>query len=537
MWWYLVDIILFQTCFLGLYLLFKKETFYKHNRLYLLATAVFSFVIPLLDFGFLAFSFGTEESTSQVAQQFQSYFIMGKEVNLTSSASNIETQTFSWSLTTMLKLIYLLGIGFFAIKFSIGYWKLKQLTQNASFDCMIDHVKCYRLSGSENAFTYWRSVFIGDQISNEQRQKIMPHELEHAKAFHGLDLMIVELFRLIFWISPAHHWLKKELMLVHELQADQVAAKNLNKRDYAQSLLNQAFGTENLKFSHSFFNHSQLKQRLMMLQKRNSHPQNLLKYLLILPLLGLMLTYTACKEDSQEEIQELSEQAEAEKLRTQYMKELEEAVAEYGMFSEDMPNKFKITTYRKINSKEDFYRRNSIMIYIGEKMDEGDSGKTKMIMTDTEVFRKFKTQTYEEYLQERNNPKTEITEVREEETTGSVPFAVIEEVPVFPGCKGLATNEERKECMSKKISQFINENFDVNLAENLGLKGTNRVYVQFKIDKNGDVVNVQARAPHPDLQAEGERVINELPKMKPGEQKGKKVGVLYSLPITFQINE
>jgi hypothetical protein len=326
-------------------------------------------------------------------------------------------------------------------------------------------------------------------------------------------------------------------MLVHELQADQVAAKNLNKRDYAQSLLNQAFGTENLKFSHSFFNHSQLKQRLMMLQKRNSHPQNLLKYLLILPLLGLMLTYTACKEDSQEEIQELSEQAEAEKLRTQYMKELEEAVAEYGMFSEDMPNKFKITTYRKINSKEDFYRRNSIMIYIGEKMDEGDSGKTKMIMTDTEVFRKFKTQTYEEYLQERNNPKTEITEVREEETTGSVPFAVIEEVPVFPGCKGLATNEERKECMSKKISQFINENFDVNLAENLGLKGTNRVYVQFKIDKNGDVVNVQARAPHPDLQAEGERVINELPKMKPGEQKGKKVGVLYSLPITFQINE
>jgi hypothetical protein len=537
MWWYLFDVVLFQSCFLGLYLLFKRETFYAHNRLYLVATALLSFVLPLLDFGILTFNFGTEESTSQVAQQFQSYFILGEEVNLSPSAGNVEPQTFSWSLGTWLKLIYLLGIGIFAIKFSIGYWKLKQLTQNARFDGMIDQVKCYQLSDSENAFTYWRSVFIGDQISEEQRQKIMAHEVEHARAFHGLDLLIIEFLRLLFWMSPAHHWLKKELMLVHELQADQVAAKHLNKRDYAQSLLNQAFGTENLNFSHSFFNHSQLKQRLMMLQKKNSRPHHLFKYLLILPLLGLMLTYTACKEDTQEEIQALSEQAEAEKLRTQYMQELDEAVAKYGMFSKDMPEKFRITSYRKINSKEDFYRRNSIMIYIAERIDEENVDRSKMSMTDTEAFQKMKTQTYEEYLQEKNSPKTEITEVREVESTGSVPFAVIEEAPVVPGCEGINSNEERKECMSKKISQFVNENFDVNLAENLGLKGTNRVYVQFKIDKNGEVVNVQARAPHPDLQVEGERVISQLPQMHPGKQDGEQVGVLYSLPITFQIND
>lgn len=537
MWWYLLDVILFQSCFLGLYLLFKKETFYAQNRAYLLITAVLSFIIPLLDFSYLAINFGSEDSTSPAVMQLQSYFMVGEEVNLTASGANAEPQTTSLSLDATLKLIYLVGISFFAFKFSIGYWKLKQMTKKACFESYIHTVKYYKLEASENAFTFWNSIFIGDKIPETQRAKVMAHELEHARSKHALDLFFTEFLRMLCWLSPAHHWLKRELVLVHELQADAVAAKNLNKRDYAQSLLNQAFGTKNFEFSHSFFNHSQLKQRLMMLQKKNSRPQHLLKYLLILPLLGLMLTYTACKEKSQEDIQQLSEQTEAEKLRSQYMNELKEAVAKYGMFSDEMPAKFRLTTYREINSKEDFYRRNVFMILMAEKMDEENSDENKMSMTDTEAFRKLKTQTYEEYLQEQNNPKTEITEREKIDNTGSVPFSFIENVPVFPGCEGLATNEERKECMSKKISQFVSENFDNGLPKDLGLTGVNRVYVQFKIDKTGEIVNVNARAAKPELEVEAKRVVSELPQIKPGEHEGEKVGVLYSLPITFQINE
>jgi hypothetical protein len=535
MWWYVIDVILFQFCFLGLYLLFKKETFYVHNRLYLLLTSVLAFVIPLLDFGILRLSFGAENTASPAISQLQSYFILGDEVNLNASEFNEETQTNSWNLEGIFNLIYFIGIIVFAIKFSIELWKISQVTAKAHFEGYIKQVKCYKLKASENAFTFWKSVYVGDQIPKQQQEKILAHEIEHARAFHTLDLFFSEILKTILWFSPAHHWLKKELMLAHELQADKVAAKHLNKRDYAQSLLNQAFGTENLNFSHSFFNHSQLKQRLMMLQKKNSRPQNLLKYLLIFPLLGLMLTYIACKDDAENEIQNMTEQAEAEKLRTQYMKELKEAVAEYGLFSDDIPEKFRLGTYRTINSKEDFYRRNSIMIYMAEKMDE----EKNLSMTDSDAFQKQKTQTYEEYLKDKNSSKTEITEVEEVEEleTGDVPFSVIEEVPLFPGCENLATNEERKACMSKEISKFVNENFDVNLPKDLGLTGVNRVYVQFKIDRTGEVVDVRARAPHPDLQEEGERVIKKLPQMTPGKQKGENVGVLYSLPITFQVSE
>lgn len=116
-----------------------------------------------------------------------------------------------------------------------------------------------------------------------------------------------------------------------------------------------------------------------------------------------------------------------------------------------------------------------------------------------------------------------------------VPFAVIENVPIYPGCENLRTNEERRQCMSDQISRFVNRNFNSELANDLGLSGRQRIAVQFKIDSRGNVVEVLARAPHPRLEAEAKRVIERLPSMTPGKQRGRAVNVMYSLPILFQV--
>lgn len=116
-----------------------------------------------------------------------------------------------------------------------------------------------------------------------------------------------------------------------------------------------------------------------------------------------------------------------------------------------------------------------------------------------------------------------------------VPYEFIEDVPIFPGCEGLQSNEERKKCMSQKITQFVNTRFNKNLGEEVGVSGVNRINVGFKIDKEGNIIDVQSRAPHPRLEAEARRVINSLPKMEPGKQRGKPVAVSYYLPIIFQI--
>lgn len=125
---------------------------------------------------------------------------------------------------------------------------------------------------------------------------------------------------------------------------------------------------------------------------------------------------------------------------------------------------------------------------------------------------------------------------KEEEPVAPVPFTLIENVPVFPGCESLGTNAEKKDCMSQNITQFINKHFDRDLGSRLGLKGMNRVNIIFKIDQQGNITDVQSRAPHPKLEEEAERVINLLPKMEPGKQRGKPVPVSYSIPIIFQVH-
>ena len=132
-----------------------------------------------------------------------------------------------------------------------------------------------------------------------------------------------------------------------------------------------------------------------------------------------------------------------------------------------------------------------------------------------------------------DNDVVEVEEV--EEVVEDVPFMIIENVPVYPGCTG--SNEELRACFSRMVSKLVNQKFNPELAADLGLPSGSiqKIFVMFRIDKNGDIVDVKARAPHKRLQDEAIRVVNLLPKMIPGKQRGMPVGVKYALPITFRI--
>lgn len=129
----------------------------------------------------------------------------------------------------------------------------------------------------------------------------------------------------------------------------------------------------------------------------------------------------------------------------------------------------------------------------------------------------------------------EIEEVEEvEEVVEDVPFAIIEEVPVFPGCTG--TKAQKKACLNKKMQKHVQRNFNADLANELGLpSGKKRIFLIFKIDKDGSITSINARAPHPRLKKEAIRLAKKLPKMKPGKQRGKPVRVGYTLPIVFNV--
>lgn len=223
-----------------------------------------------------------------------------------------------------------------------------------------------------------------------------------------------------------------------------------------------------------------------MLQKSKSAKTAQLKYLLLLPIICAMLVYTSCSNDSKVEDVQAPEQSDSEVMNK--INELAEAIMKKGDITPEEEKALKFLT---------------------TEAQPGDKVYTSV----------------QEYLDETKD-----------QDEADVPFAAIEKVPVYPGCSE-TDNEAMKQCMSTNISKFVAENFNTEIGNESGLEGRQRISVQFKIDKTGMVVDVRARAKHPKLEVEAVRVVKLLPQMQPGMQKGKKVGVLYSLPIVFDVVE
>ena len=128
----------------------------------------------------------------------------------------------------------------------------------------------------------------------------------------------------------------------------------------------------------------------------------------------------------------------------------------------------------------------------------------------------------------------EEVEIEEEFDDVDVPFAVIEDVPIYPGCERVKKSE-RRNCFQEKINKHIRKNFRYpDIAQEMGIQG--RVYVSFIINKDGTIGSVRMRGPDKNLEKEAARIINRLPTMTPGKQRGRPVRVPFSIPITFKLN-
>ena len=126
-----------------------------------------------------------------------------------------------------------------------------------------------------------------------------------------------------------------------------------------------------------------------------------------------------------------------------------------------------------------------------------------------------------------------IEDVEVEDIMEEVPFAIIEDKPVFPGCEKVSKSE-RSSCFEKQIQKHIRRYFRYpEIAQEMGIQG--RVYVSFVINNNGVVENIRMRGPDKNLEGEAKRIISKLPKMVPGRQRGKAVRVPYSIPIVFRL--
>ena len=112
--------------------------------------------------------------------------------------------------------------------------------------------------------------------------------------------------------------------------------------------------------------------------------------------------------------------------------------------------------------------------------------------------------------------------VEEEEPEEQTIFEVVENMPDFPG--GQAA-----------LMQYLAKNIKYpTIAQENGTQG--RVIVQFVVNRDGSIVDAKVvRSVDPYLDKEALRVINTMPKWKPGMQRGKPVRVKFTVPVMFRL--
>lgn len=131
-------------------------------------------------------------------------------------------------------------------------------------------------------------------------------------------------------------------------------------------------------------------------------------------------------------------------------------------------------------------------------------------------------------------PKLDIPVVEDENPEIVVPFAVIEDKPLFQECKNVPRSEQMS-CFKEHLDKHVKNNFRYpQAALDMGIEG--RVNVSFRINTDGTISILGVRGTDRILEDEAKRIISSIPKLIPGKQRDKPTAVTFAYPINFKLS-
>jgi len=266
-WWqYLLLVNVYLILFYGFYaLLLRKETFFQLNRVYLVCAAALSFFIPVIQADWVQNLFITQEIK---------YTVYGSPILISQLAPVKESPI---NIGQILAIIYIAGV---VVLFGRLIWQLIALNRIIKKD------------SHDTAYSFFNKINLPDDVKDNNI--IALHEQVHAKQFHSVDVFVIEAVMILNWFNPIVYFYRRAIKHIHEFIADDHTTKQAaDKAEYAMLLLTQTFHAPSHSLVNSFFNHSLLKQRIIMLQKDKSQRIKLIKYGLSAPLFMLMLILTS----------------------------------------------------------------------------------------------------------------------------------------------------------------------------------------------------------------------------------------------------
>ncbi len=296
---YIIKVSVVQSVFYLFYLVFlKKRTAIYHQRIFLMTSLAFSFIIPFIRITHFKYPISIPDDLMNFNETLNEYFTGGVDTAYSDS--------FNITWLRLIYLVYFIGMMICIYRFFTSVIALIHLINRGT----IRKRNHFRLVFSDEAispFTFFHYILINKALySDEELRKIITHEHVHVRQLHSLDILLVETIQILAWFNPVLSYLKKSVRAIHEYIADRhVIESGTDPLEYQLLLIRQNLNhkTQNLT---SHLNVSFTKKRIMMLTDYQNKKSGNNRYLLVIPLMVFMMMAFSYQDISGDKVIEVS---------------------------------------------------------------------------------------------------------------------------------------------------------------------------------------------------------------------------------------
>lgn len=499
--------LLFYACY---WLLLRKHTFFQWNRFYLLGSLIVAFALPAIRFAEPVTTIYVPETVYQKAT------ISVAVIADKAPEAGIDSWTWITALYTAVSLMLLW-------KFVSGIFNLWKIARRSE---RIDMGRYTLLilpenpgSRSVSSFSFFRRLFLSPHDYRQNPDAVIRHEYEHIRQWHTVDVLLIELLKICFWINPVVWLYKRSIETVHEYLADQPIR---DRNDYATFLLAYALRSPDITIANHFFNSSLLKSRIHMIYKKRSSRWLLTKYALILPVLACSIAISASRSPVPS-VNPIDNSSEPNiRVRGNVTDENKAPVADAIIIIAG-------TTRGTSTDRNGWFELDNVPV------------NAKLVITHVAY------QTFELTVASNQAELLLVMKKAVNQITGPVVVGkpVSSEPALLSSSPGVSENREMKVIEQQPEFPGGREALMQYLMQNLQYPETARkinveaiALVSFTVDKNGDIRNAKSlKNIGYGIDREALRVVNEMPKWNPAVQNGKPVEMEYTLEVNFKLDK
>ena len=547
----MTDFFLYLSCstlaLAALYLLYKVsmsyETLHRFNRVLLLGFVALSAVLPLCRI--------------EVVEELPAVEPVEFVAPMTDPVVYEVAESFNYTALLQMAFfaLFLLGVVVMIARLVISIMSVKRIIRSGEQQYMEGGVTLTIVDKPISPFSWFGHIVVSRADIEQNRDIILTHEMAHIRLRHSWDVLAVDLALCFWWFNPAMWLLRRELQSLHEYQADEeVLNSGIDAQTYQLLLIKRAVGSR-LHSVANCLNHSNLNKRITMMCKKTSSRWSAAKALLVLPLVAVSLAATATTVYVTREVQDkVTENSVNEQnvvgnennypmtkseLRRYLMQNLQNKQNLVGLIYADV----KVLPDGKV-----------VMVKVAPASGEKDGmqplvNEVERVLGNAKITERkpaqevayrfeisFGSQENGELVWSRVKASDDAitvvkwaevgeasTKIQSQKSEENTPYIMVEKMPTFQGGD---LNVFRNWVQSK--IQYPKEAMDK------GIKG--RVVCSFVVEKDGSLTEFDVlQSPDKSLADEVVRILKTSPKWEPGEQRGEKVRVKYTVPIVFSI--